>query len=155
MADLKPSPRCEELVKSFESCARKRADGKFEAYPDPATGNSPWTIGWGSTGIDVKPGTVWTQAQCDARFVSDLARFAAEVRQVLAGVATSQGQFDALVSFAYNAKGWRNSTLIRLHKAGKIERAQLEFERWVFANGKRLKGLVRRRAAEAAVYGSK
>ncbi|MEM1051626.1 MAG: hypothetical protein AAGI28_05970, partial [Pseudomonadota bacterium] len=61
------------LIKRFEGCARLRRDGLVEAYPDPGTGGDPWTIGWGATGrgIDrqerIGPGTVWTQAQCDAR----------------------------------------------------------------------------------------
>jgi GH24 family phage-related lysozyme (muramidase) len=36
-------------------------DGRFDAYPDPATGGAPWTIGWGSTGPDITKGTVWTK----------------------------------------------------------------------------------------------
>ena len=35
-----------ELIRRFEGCARKRADGLIEAYPDPGTGAAPWTIGW-------------------------------------------------------------------------------------------------------------
>ena len=56
-----------ELIRRFEGCARKRADGLIEAYPDPGTGAAPWTIGWGATGPDIGPGTVWTQQQCDDR----------------------------------------------------------------------------------------
>ena len=66
------------LIKQFEGCARLRTDGLIEAYPDPATGGEPWTIGWGATrdGLHgyVREGTVWTQQQCDERLVSDLAR---------------------------------------------------------------------------------
>ena len=64
------------LIKRFEGCARQRADGMVEAYPDPGTGGAPWTIGWGATGADIGPGTVWTQAQCDARLADDIARHA-------------------------------------------------------------------------------
>ena len=46
-----------ELIKAFESCARLRGDGRFEAYPDPGTGGAPWTIGWGATGKGIGPGT--------------------------------------------------------------------------------------------------
>ena len=56
------------LVKRFEGCARRRSDGQYEAYPNPGTGGAPWTIGWGATGPGIGPGTVWAQAQCDARF---------------------------------------------------------------------------------------
>lgn len=55
------------LIKRFEGCARRRPDGLYQAYPDPGTGGDPWTIGWGATGNDVRPGTVWTRQQCDQR----------------------------------------------------------------------------------------
>src|SRR5688500_784713 len=44
------------LVQRFEGCARRRADGLVEAYPDPGTGGEPWTIGWGATGPGIGPG---------------------------------------------------------------------------------------------------
>lgn len=140
------------LIQRFESCARARADGRFEAYPDPASGGAPWTIGWGTTGKGIGPGTVWTQAQCDARLARDVARFAREVAQALGPAPTSQTQFDALVSFHYNTGAITRATLTRLHKAGDHTGAAAQFGKWVRAAGKRLPGLVRRRAAEAALY---
>lgn len=142
------------LIKQFEGCARRRGDGMFEAYPDPGTGGDPWTIGWGATGKGIGPGTVWTQAECDARLEADLTRFAREVAQALDGASTSQHQFDALVSFHYNTGAIRKATLTRLHKAGDHAAAALEFGKWVHAGGRRLAGLVRRREAEAALYRS-
>ena len=62
------------LIKRFESCARMRRDGRYEAYPDPGTGGAPWTIGWGATGPDISAVTIWGQADCDARLERDLAR---------------------------------------------------------------------------------
>jgi lysozyme len=44
-----------------------------EAYPDPLTGAEPWTIGIGHTGPEVCEGLVWTDAQIDAAFTSDVA----------------------------------------------------------------------------------
>lgn len=61
-------------IKAYEGCARLRADGRYEAYPDPGTGGAPWTIGWGATGADVRPGIVWTKEQCDRRLEADIAR---------------------------------------------------------------------------------
>lgn len=140
------------LIKRFEGCARKRPDGRFEAYPDPGTGGDPWTIGWGATGAGIAAGTVWTQAQCDRRLETDLARFARDVTETLGAAPTSQAQFDALVSFHYNTGAIARATLARLHKAGKFEEAAAQFGKWVHAGGKRLKGLERRRAAEAELY---
>ena len=145
------------LIKRFEGCARRRPDGLYEAYPDPGTGGDPWTIGWGATGPDgndgrIRKGTVWTQAQCDARLEADVARHADEVARAIGNAPTSQAQFDALVSFHYNTGAIARATLTRLHKAGDHAGAAREFARWVRAGGKVLPGLVRRRAAEEALY---
>ena len=140
------------LIKRFEGCARKRRDGRFEAYPDPGTGGAPWTIGWGATGSGITPGTIWTQAECDARLEQDLLRYARAVTDTLAGAPTTPSQFDALVSFHYNTGAIGRATLTRLHLAGRFADAADEFARWVRAGGQRLPGLVRRRAAEAALY---
>ncbi len=146
------------LIKRFEGCARLRPDGMVEAYPDPGTGGAPWTIGWGATGADhvhggrIRPGTVWTQAQCDERLAADLVRYAEGVARALGDAPTSQGQFDALVSFHYNTGAIARATLTRKHKAGDHAGALREFARWNKAGGRVLKGLVRRRAAEAELY---
>lgn len=146
------------LIRRFEGCARLRPDGLVEAYPDPGTGGAPWTIGWGATGRDhvhgglIGPGTVWTQDQCDARLADDLARYAAEVAAALGDAPTSQAQFDALVSFHYNTGAIGRCTLAAKHCKGDYEGAAREFARWNRAGGRVLKGLVRRREAEAALY---
>lgn len=151
---LRPSKACLDLIKSFERCERKRSDGKLEAYPDPGSGGDPWTIGWGSTGKDIRKGTVWTQQQADERFAAHVDEFAAKVRGLIGGADTTQNQFDAMVSFAYNV-GTANlagSTLLRKHREGDYARAAAEFGRWNKAAGKVLAGLTRRREAEAAMY---
>ncbi len=140
------------LIKQFEGCASKRRDGRLEAYPDPATGGDPWTIGWGATGPGIGPGTVWTQDACDARLEADLERYAGQVANALGDAPTSQRQFDALVSFHYNTGAIAKATLTRKHKAGDFEGAAREFDRWCYAGGRVMKGLARRRAAEAALY---
>ncbi len=146
------SPAGIALIKRFEGCARKRADGRFEAYPDPGTGAAPWTIGWGATGKGIGPGTVWSQDQCDARLEADLARYARDVSRALGQAPTSQHQFDALVSFHYNTGAIARASLTRLHKTGEYAAAAAEFGKWVHAGGRRMSGLVRRRAAEASLY---
>ena len=140
------------LIKRFEGCARRRGNGMIAAYPDPASGGDPWTIGWGATGAGIGPGTVWSQAQCDARLEADLERYAAEVAAALGGAPTHQLQFDAMVSFHYNTGAIRRATLTRRHKAGDYAVAQAEFARWNRAAGQVMRGLVRRRDAEAALY---
>jgi GH24 family phage-related lysozyme (muramidase) len=140
------------LIREFEGCARRRADGLFEAYPDPGTGGAPWTIGWGATGPDIGPGTVWTRAECDARLGADVASHAAEVSAAIGDAPTSANQFDALVSFHYNTGAILRATLTRRHVAGDFAGAASECARWNRAGGRVLAGLTRRRAAEARLY---
>lgn len=146
------SPRGLALIREFEGCAKRRADGLFEAYPDPGTGGAPWTIGWGATGAGIGPDSVWTPAECDARLAADVARHAAQVSAALGDAATSARQFDALVSFHYNTGAIARATLTRRHIAGDFAGAASEFARWNRAGGRVLKGLSRRRAAEAQLY---
>lgn len=135
-----------DLIKSFEGLSLK-------AYPDPATGGEPITIGYGHTG-GVKLGTVWTEAQANNALADDVSRFADGVADLIGDAPTTQGQFDALVSFSFNL-GLGNltkSTLLKKHKVGDYAGAAAEFGKWVNAAGKRMAGLVRRREAEARLY---
>jgi GH24 family phage-related lysozyme (muramidase) len=148
-----------DLLHKFEGCARFRPDGRYEAYPDPGTGAEPWTIGWGSTrnGLHgfVGRNTVWTKRQCDERFADDLRRvYVPEVLRALDGAPVTQGQFDALVSFHYNTGAIHRATLTRKHKEGDYVGAANEFARWNRAGGQVMRGLTRRRDAEAAIYRS-
>lgn len=146
---MKTSQRGIDLIHSFEKCV-------LFAYPDPGSRNGdPWTVGWGSTGPGIAKGTIWTQEQADDRFAADLIRFEEGVTKLLAGAPTTQNQFDAVVSFAYNVgtSAFGSSTLLRKHKAGDFAGAQAQFARWNKNDGRVLKGLTRRRAAEAALYG--
>ncbi len=143
------------LIKQFEGCEKKRSNGDFEAYPDPGSKTGrPWTIGWGSTGADILPGTVWTQQQCDDRFVVDMQRYVRDVNRALGSkvAETSQNQFDALVSFHYNTGAIFKATLTKLHLKGDFAGAAKEFGKWVKNDGKILRGLVRRREAERVLY---
>lgn len=144
---MTPSTKIEAFIKGYEKC-------RLKAYlPTP---NDVPTIGWGTTGPDVKLGMVWTQAQADARFAADLARFGGKVSALLGTAPTTQAQFDALVSFAYNVGygegGLKTSTLLRMHKAGEYAGAAEQFARWNKQAGRVLNGLTTRRAAEADIY---
>lgn len=153
---MTPSDKCTALVKQFEGCEKKQGNGTFKAYPDPASGGAPWTVGFGATGPDIHRGTIWTRAQCDARLADDLAKFSAGVSAAIGDAPTTQHQFDALVSFAYNAglANLKSSTLLKKHKAGDYAGAAAEFGKWNHAAGKVLAGLTKRRVAEAALYAS-
>lgn len=154
---LEASENCAALIAKWEGMAKKLPDGRFKAYPDPATGGVPWTIGVGSTGPDIGPDTVWTREQCLQRFHRDLAHFAHKVAELIGDAPTTQGQFDAMTSLAYNigVGAFGGSTLLRMHKAGDHDGAEAEFQRWDKAGGKVLQGLRARRWDEARVYGGK
>ncbi len=72
----------------------------------------------------------------------------------LISVPLTDGQFDALVSFTFNlgAGALQRSTLRRKANRGEHEGVPTELMKWVWAAGKRLHGLVRRRKAEASAY---
>lgn len=142
------------LIKHFESC-------RLVAYPDPGTGNAPWTIGWGHTGPDVTPGLIWTQALADHTLLLDLKQFERDVLS-LVDVPLTQTQFDALVSFTFNvgsdidkdtiAEGLGDSTLLKKLNAADYAGASREFLKWNKAGKKVLPGLTRRRNAEMALF---
>jgi lysozyme len=143
------------LVQKWEGCEKRQADGTFAAYPDPGSADGhPWTIGWGSTGPDIKKGTVWTKAQCDARFDDEMKGYANAVAKAIGDAPTTQNQFDALVSFHYNTGAIATATLTKLHKKGQFDKAQAEFAKWIFNNHVPMQGLKNRRADEAKLYGA-
>jgi lysozyme len=136
-----------QLIKDFEGL-------RLKAYPDPGTGDVPWTIGFGSTVPVVHKGDVITLEQANERLANDLRKFESAVAN-LAPV-TTDNQFAALVSFAFNCGigNLEESTLLRMHRDGQYTSARAQFARWNKAAGKPMAGLTRRRAAEAALYGA-
>ena len=153
---LLPSAKAIDLIHSFESL-------RLNSYRDPGSRNGlPITNGWGTTidenGEPIPLGAVWTREKADRLFARDLARFSQKVAALLGSAPTTQNQFDALVSFAYNVGagegGLKTSTLLRKHMAGDYAGAKAEFARWNKNDGKVLNGLTKRRAAEAGLYGS-
>jgi lysozyme len=111
------------------------------------------TIGWGHTGSDVELGLVITMAQAETLLRNDLARFETAVTH-LVSVPIDDNQFAALVSFAFNlgADALSGSTLLALLNAGYTQQAAGQFGRWVYAGNAVAPGLVRRRAAEQALF---
>jgi lysozyme len=140
--DMKPSSACRALVCNAE---RRR----LIAYLCPA--GVP-TIGWGHT-RGVKLGDRCSVQQADVWLSQDLEDAAAGVAQ-LVRVPLTQGQFDALVSFVFNlgVRRLAESTLLILLNKGDYKGAADQFRLWVHSGGAVLAGLVKRRAAEAALF---
>lgn len=184
---------CRPLSQHFESCY-------LTAYPDPASplgkalqargiwykvlggapipndpalralSGAPWTCGWGSTGPDVREGTVWTQAIADARHDMNLRAAAALVDQA-ARVPLSAQQKAAITSIVNNVGPGRArragdpgrdgiitlasgqpSTLLRHLNIGDMAGCADQFPAWNRAGGVVQAGLVRRRAAERDLF---
>lgn len=134
-----------ELIRHFEGC-------RFDAYLCPA---GVWTIGYGHT-ADVKEGDSIDQEAAEAFLIEDLETFEQAVTR-LVEVPLTQQQFDALVSWTFNlgAGNLAESTLLKKLNNYQYAEVPEQMMRWVRAGGKVLEGLVRRRAAEAALFQSK
>lgn len=144
----KSSQRLIDLIKKFEGC-------KLTAYKCPA---GIWTIGFGSTyyanGTRIKEGDTITLEQANKLLADTLTPYEkfvdANTRDDV-----SQGQFDALVDFAYNCGNGnlKSSTLLKKVNANPNDPSiKNEFAKWTKAAGKELKGLVNRRNAEIELY---
>lgn len=149
------------LIKGFEGL-------HLAAYPDPAselarTGKGlgdPWTIGWGRT-KGVKRGDRCTLDQANAWLREDVEEAAQIVRNSIT-VPLTAGEFAALTSMAYNF-GYLPKSLKACLNGGVTDKgvvmepgsygaALLQFPRNCRAKGKPMKGLYRRRLAEATVF---
>lgn len=145
---MKTSAAGIDLIKRNEGC-------ELEAYLDTIADPPVWTIGYGETGPYVHRGLVWTQEQADAGLRQRLAdEFEPTVNAAISDAPTTQAQFDAMVSLAWNigAPRFKSSTLVRLHCAGDYAGAAAEFEKWNKAGSKVIKALVKRREEERALY---
>ena len=144
---MKTSQAGIDLIHSFEQL-------RLKAYPDPGSKDGkPYTVGWGSTGSDIGPGTVWTKEKADQRFASDLSKFEKTV-SLMVKVPLTQYQFDALVSFTYNLGigSLKSSTLLKMLNEGYYSNAGLQLLRWTKNDGVEMAGLVRRRKAELKMF---
>ncbi|MBM5575847.1 lysozyme [Deefgea sp. CFH1-16] len=109
------------------------------------------TACYGHTGPTVRVGQVNTDAQCNALLEVDLASALADVDRCTPNLATSPRA--AFTSLAFNIGGAKYcaSSLAKKANAGDLRGACAELSRWVYAAGKPLNGLIKRRAAERAI----
>ncbi|SFQ45605.1 lysozyme [Geopseudomonas sagittaria] len=130
------------LIRQFEGL-------RLRAYKCPA--GIP-TIGYGHT-AGVKMGQEITRERAEELLLAEVDRFAGYVERLVT-VPLTQGQFDALVAWTYNLGpgALEKSTMLRRLNAGDYASAAAELERWNRAGGQVLAGLVRRRAAERAMF---
>jgi len=139
---MQTSQRGIDLIKRFEGL-------RLTAYDD---GVGIPTIGYGHT-AGVKPGLTITADQAVQFLREDLHSAERDIDRLVT-VHLCQHQFDALASLVFNIGGtaFRDSTLLRKLNAGDYAGAAVQFDRWVHGGGKILPGLVKRRAAERAMF---
>ncbi|MBV1842201.1 lysozyme [Photobacterium ganghwense] len=130
-----------KLIMDYEGC-------QLNAYQCSA---NVWTNGYGHT-VGVTPNSVVTHDEVVGNLVSDVQSAEAVVDKWVT-VPLQQHQFDAFVSFVFNvgAGNFQQSTLLKKLNAEDYTGACNELTRWVYADGQRLSGLVRRRDAEREV----
>lgn len=111
-----------------------------------------WTIGYGHVIADAAHVAI-TQSEAETLLQQDT-KIAERAVMRFISVPLLQHQFDALVSFTFNlgSGALQRSTLRRMVNRGDFDDAGDEFTRWVYAGGKKLKGLVLRRAAERKLF---
>ena len=148
-------------MKTAADIIKVREGLRLKAYRDSV---GVWTIGWGHT-RNVKPGDVCTEAQAEAWLVEDMAD-AYRVVDNSVHVPLTPAQRDALCSFVFNIgpgvkkhkdgfvtlKNGKPSTMLSLLNQGNYRAAAGQFDRWVYAGGVALAGLVARRKEEKALF---
>lgn len=149
-----------ELLAAKEGCRLR----SYRNFP-----GEPWTCGWGETD-GVGPNTVWTQEFADQRLCDSLVEYSGAVLEACT-VEPNEHELAALTVFAYNVglgwngkkkpagakDGFRNSTALKNHNAGKRQECAQAMLKWCRVDdgkgGKReLEALKSRRMEEGALY---
>ena len=140
---MQVSQKCIDLVKRYEGFISK-------TYVCPAGYK---TIGFGHRTDEI---TTITEPEAENLLKKDLKKFEQGLCKMLNAeeLNVTQNQFDALISFAFNLglSALAGSTLWRLFTHGDIQGAADEFTKWIYAGGKPLEGLKRRRQAERELF---
>ena len=136
---LRTNQRGLELIGNAESC-------RTQPYMCPA---NVLTVGVGST-TNVKPGKTYTYEDIAAMWSSDMKSAEKCVNLYANGRMMNDNQFSAVSSLTFNigCGNLQTSTLARYANRQQWPEMCGQLNRWVYANGKKLNGLVKRRADE-------
>jgi lysozyme len=136
----------------------KKAEGGLylKSYQDSG---GVWTVGWGSTyDFDkqrkVQQGDIITEAQAQKWLDMETSQNAMDIK-ALVKVPLTNNQLNALISFVYNVgiNGFKASSMLRLLNSGADKNTvAAQFDRWVYDNGVKVKGLINRRNAEKKLF---
>ena len=138
---MKTSENMIAIIKKFEGL-------RLKAYKCPA---GVYTIGYGHT-ENVLADSEISELMADQILRKDLKNFEQAINDL--DLPLLQCEFDALVSFAFNVGigNFNKSTLKKLLLQKKFFYAAKEFDKWVFAGGKKLPGLQNRRNTERKIF---
>lgn len=138
---MKISDKGINLIKSFEGL-------RLVAYK-PVKTEQYFTIGYGHYGADVSEGMVITEKRAEEFLRADVEKFENYVNKYVTTFKPNQNQFDALVSFTYNLG---LSGLLQLTQGRNAEEVAKHITAYVYAGGKKLEGLVKRRIKEQELF---
>ena len=142
------------LVAQFEGCAKRGKDGLIYPYLDKLAKPAVWTRGYGRTyGITAdSPGITSTQAKLELQ--EGLAQYAKKCLVLAPGLAYKPECLAAVASWAWNCGvgAFKVSRLRRAINEGRWEDAARLIKTPRTAGGVELRGLARRRDAEAALF---
>lgn len=112
-----------------------------------------WTVGYGHVLAVHEPKETISKVQAETLLSMDVRRSEWSVAALIK-VSLSQAQFDALVSFTFNvgSGALERSTLRRMVNQHAHDEVPEQLMRWVYAKGRKMPGLVRRRLAESMLY---
>lgn len=135
----------ESIIREFEGC-------RLQAYPDLV---NQWTIGFGHSGPDVKPGMVISKEKAEELLLGDIRAFSNRVESIVHS-GLNDNQFSAAVCFAYNIREWATTPIFGLLSRGDVDEAK---KHWLLYDKKTLGGqkieivgLKRRRQAELDLF---
>jgi lysozyme len=131
-----------QLIKTFEGL-------RLKAYLCPA---GVWTIGYGSTGPGIGPGLVWTREKAESRMLLDAQKYLSVAKNLCPNLTGKK--LAVAADFAYNLGATRlsGSTFRRKVNMHDYTGAVKELNKWVWAGGKKLPGLILRRHAEQMLF---
>lgn len=134
-----------DFIMAHEGC-------KLVAYPDPATGGEPWTIGCGHIS-GVQEGDTCTEDEAREWLREDAQIAVRCINNSVRGI-ISQNAFDALVSLVFNigCGNFGKSSLLRALNDGDDDTAAQQFLAWNHAGGRVMAGLTKRRQDESDLF---
>ena len=133
------------LIGDAEGCQRK----SYHCPSDALT----FGIGTTETVEKIIPNKIYSNEEIASAFAKGVKQAEKCVNTYANGQKMPQGAFDALTSITFNVGcgKLKNSTLFKMARQGYSKSMCGQFERWIYANGKPLKGLIERRQKEKAL----